>query len=74
MVSSAHPGYLLRAWREANDVTQVVLAGRLDISPKHLSGVENGDRSVSLNLAIRIERELGIPVESWERAEKASAA
>lgn len=60
------PGEQLRTWREQNGVTQAVLADRLGISEKHMSGVETGSRSVSLNVAIRIERETGVPVEAWE--------
>lgn len=62
------PGEMIREWREGQSpqITQAVLAEKLGISTPHLSGVENGDRSVSLNVAIRIERETGVPVEAWE--------
>lgn len=66
VAGSRHPGEMIRIWRNENGVRQADLADKLGISETHLSGVENGDRSVSLNVAIRIERETGVPVEAWE--------
>lgn len=65
-VTHEQAGELIKKWREVNGVTQAVLSERLGISEKHMSGVETGSRSVSLNVAIRIERETGVPVEAWE--------
>jgi len=66
--ANKQPGERVREWRESQEpkATQAVLAALLGISVPHLSGIETGDRSVSLNVAIRIERETGIPVEAWE--------
>jgi transcriptional regulator with XRE-family HTH domain len=66
--SESSPGERLREWRESHEVTQAELAARLEVSDKHISGLEAGNRTVSLQLAIRIQRELGIPVEAWEAA------
>jgi transcriptional regulator with XRE-family HTH domain len=53
-------GAILRAWRLSNGRTQVETARLLGVTQQHLSQVENGRRSVSLDLRRRIVRILGI--------------
>lgn len=54
----------LTTWREEQrpKVTQAILAKRLNIKQPHLSAIENGEKKVSLELAIRIFLETGVRV------------
>jgi transcriptional regulator with XRE-family HTH domain len=56
-------GAVLRAWRLVNGRTQVEVARRLRTTQQHLSQIENGHRSVSLDLRRRIVQSLGVPAE-----------
>lgn len=68
-------GERIRAWRASQTppVTQPTLAALIGVSVPHLSGVETGDRSVSLGVAVAIEQVTGIPVEVWVDAPERSA-
>jgi transcriptional regulator with XRE-family HTH domain len=51
-----------------SDSPQLALARqlvRIGLSPSYASELANGQRSPSLKLAAKIERELSIPVASW---------
>lgn len=52
----------LRAWRETNNVSQLKLAGRLNVKQPHISRVEADETACSLSLALRIYREIGIAI------------
>jgi len=66
----------LAAWRERSKLKQYELARLLEITDAYLSQVLSGKRRPSLLIAVRIERETGIPVSSWvpTRLGKAKAA
>ena len=55
-------GDLLRDWRSSRNVTQMALANKADISPRHLSFVENGRSAPSRNLVIRLAEHLEVPL------------
>jgi transcriptional regulator with XRE-family HTH domain len=55
-------GDLLREWREARKVTQMHLANRAEVSPRHLSFVENGRSAPSRGMVIRLAEHLDVPL------------
>ncbi len=58
-------GRKLREERIRKGLSQRQLAAQLGISNKHVSGLELGTRGVSVNLASRIEKLIGIPAVAW---------
>ena len=46
-------------------MTQKQLAAEMDIKPSVLSETVNGKRAVSVNMALALEKALGIPAEVW---------
>lgn len=52
--------------------TQASLAEALDVDRSYLSLIASGQRQPSLDLALRIERETGVPVETLVAQEQAS--
>lgn len=54
----------LREYLDANGITQAQFARRVGTTQAHVSRVLSGGRVPSLEMAIRIAREAGIPVES----------
>jgi transcriptional regulator with XRE-family HTH domain len=65
---------VLRAWRLANGRTQVEVARRLRTTQQHLSQIENGRRSVSLDLRRRIVQSLGVSAEELGLASEVSGS
>lgn len=63
-----HP---LRRWRNRNGMSLATLAGRVGVTASHLSEVETGKNSVSLELAAKLSRETqddsGVPEVPIER-------
>lgn len=57
---------------ENQDVTIAGLRG-IGISAPYASQLVSGERTPSLKLALRIKRELGVPVEYWDRTDEAAA-
>ncbi len=55
-------GDLLRDWRRSRNVTQMALANKAEISPRHLSFVENGRSTPSRSLVIRLAGHLEVPL------------
>lgn len=53
-------GTVLRAWRVANQRSQVEIATTLGMTQQHLSQIENGKRPLSIDQRRLIVRELGI--------------
>lgn len=54
-------GSLLKAWREAEDLTQTAFAKRLGLSIQNLNDLEKGRRIPSPTRAARIAKKLGLP-------------
>jgi transcriptional regulator with XRE-family HTH domain len=62
----------LQEYLDKTGITQGELARRLRISQAHLSQIMSGQRSASLELAILIEDETGVPMRSLTREAAAS--
>jgi len=56
------------------DGTQAAFARVVGCSESHLSLILKGERGLSLGLAVRIERETGIPASSWVRQPEGARA
>lgn len=54
-------GQLLKAWREAEDMTQTAFAKRIGISVQNLNDLEKGRRIPTPTRAARIAKKLGLP-------------
>jgi DNA-binding XRE family transcriptional regulator len=66
-------GKAVKAARKSKGLTQSQLAGLLEISPRHLKGIENSGRTPSLKLFRRIVRELDISTEDIFNQDKPSS-
>lgn len=55
------PHKRIRAYRHANNIRAEDLAKQLDISESMLRSIENGHRGVTPEMAVEIERVIGIP-------------
>ncbi len=55
-------GQQLRHWREARRLSQMELAGRGDVSTRHLSFIETGRSRPSREMIIRLAEELDVPL------------
>lgn len=60
-----HPGEVLADELEARGLTKSALAMQIGLYPSHLSDIVKQKRSVTANVAIRLERALGTPAEFW---------
>lgn len=59
------PGYFLAEELEAREMTQSELARQLGISRSEVSLVINGKRNITVSLALKLEKVLGIAAETW---------
>ena len=59
---------LLEALEEAG-ITQVELARRAELSPKHVNRLANGHAALTPAVAVKLERVLGIPSQFWNARE-----
>lgn len=64
-VVATHPGELIKDELKERDMTQKQLAAETGIKPSVLSETINGKRSLSLNVAVALEKALGIPADIW---------
>ena len=62
---ATHPGEMIKDELKERGMTQKQLAGLTGIKPSVLSETINGKRSWSLNVAVALEKALGIPAEIW---------
>ena len=62
---ATHPGELIRDEIKERGMTQKQLAVEMDVKPSVLSETINGKRAVTVNLALALEKALGIPAEIW---------
>ncbi|WP_424644742.1 helix-turn-helix domain-containing protein [Embleya sp. AB8] len=53
-------GDLLRQWRKRRLLSQLELAGQAEISPRHLSFIENGRSAPSRDIVLRLAEALGL--------------
>lgn len=63
--AATHPGELLKDELKERKMTQKQLANDTGIKPSVLSETINGKRSISLNVAVALEKALGIPADVW---------
>lgn len=62
---ATHPGEMVKDELKERGMTQKQLAAETGIKPSVLSETINGKRSVSLNVAVALEKALGIPADIW---------
>lgn len=62
---ATHPGELIKDELVERGIKQKQLAKEMGIAPSVLSETIHGKRSVSLNMAIALEKVLNIPAEIW---------
>jgi HTH-type transcriptional regulator/antitoxin HigA len=60
-----HPGHFLAEEIEYRGIKQIELAKLLDISRSEMSLVINGKRNMTIQMAIKLEKALGIKAETW---------
>ena len=60
-----HPGETLREVLEERNMSQLELAIRTGVSPKHISTVLNEEKNISVNFAKKLEYALNIDAEFW---------
>lgn len=64
-VIATHPGELIKDELKERGMTQKRLAAEMSVKPSVLSETVNGKRAISLNMALALEKALGIPAEIW---------
>ena len=62
---ATHPGELIKDELKERNLTQKELSEMTGVKPSVLSETINGKRSVSLNVAVALEKALGISAEVW---------
>ena len=62
---ATHPGEMIKDELKERGMTQKQLAEQTGIKPSVLSETINGKRSVSLSVAVALEKALGIPADVW---------
>lgn len=60
-----HPGFIISDEIEARELKQKELAQEMHISPSMLSDLIHGRRNISADLALKLERALGISAMFW---------
>lgn len=66
---SMTPGEVLQQELDKRGLTQAELASRANLSAKHVNQVIKGNASLSADMALRLERALGIPSRVWNALE-----
>ena len=62
---ATHPGEMIKDELKERGMTQKQLADETGIKASVLSETINGKRSVSLNVAVALEKAFGIPADIW---------
>ena len=62
---ATHPGEMIKDELKERGMTQKQLADQTGIKPSVLSETINGKRSVSLSVAVALEKALDIPADIW---------
>ncbi|MBQ8559769.1 MAG: HigA family addiction module antidote protein [Tyzzerella sp.] len=65
-----HPGYYIKEIIEDSGLTQEDFAKRLDTTPKNLSYLVRGEQSLSIDIAMKLSRMLGVSVSYWLNLQK----
>ncbi len=64
-------GVRLRALREQRQLTQVLMAKQLDISPSYLNQIENNERPLTVQVLLRLQSRLGVDPQFFSEDEDA---
>lgn len=59
------PGEVLAEELEARHISKSAFAMKIGVYPSHFSDILKGKRRLNASIALRLERELGIPTEFW---------
>lgn len=62
---ATHPGEMIKDELKERGMTQKQLSEQTGIKPSVLSETINGKRSISLSVAVALEKSLGIPADMW---------
>ncbi len=62
---ATHPGEMIKDELKERGMTQKQLAAETGIKPSVLSETINGKRSISLNMAVALEKAFDIPADFW---------
>ena len=62
---ATHPGEMIKDELRERGITQKQLSEQTGIKPSVLSETINGKRSISLSMAVALEKSLGIPADIW---------
>lgn len=74
MITSLTPYEILAVWRRRLDLTQDGAAKKLGISRDYYGDLERGAYKPGRELAVAIQREVGIGVESWDAETREAVA
>ena len=67
---ATHPGLLLADEMEANGYSQIDLAKLIDIKRSQLNEIIKGKRNINADLALLLEKALGVDADFWMEAQK----
>lgn len=59
------PGGLLREELAERKISQTAFAGRLGMRQSYLNEILQGKRKISVQIALKLEKELGVSAEFW---------
>lgn len=62
---ATHPGEILGEELKARGIKQKAFAGQIGMQPTHLNELIRGKRSITTDIAMRLENALGIPCKNW---------
>lgn len=63
--TAVHPGGILKEELKSRGIQQKDFAEKIGMQPTHLSALLNGKRNISVDVAAKLEHELGIPATFW---------
>jgi HTH-type transcriptional regulator/antitoxin HigA len=66
---SLHPGVILRRKLEERGIRQAELAERTGLTAKHINQIVNGAIGISGDVALLLDRALGVSAEFWMQAD-----
>lgn len=61
----AHPGVVLKKEISARGIQQKEFARYMNMTPSNISDLVTGERGISIMIALRLEKVLGIPARRW---------
>ena len=67
---ATHPGFILADEIEANEYSQIDFAKLIDLKRSQLNEIIKGKRNINADLALLLEKALGIDADFWMEAQK----